>query len=314
MSSGASGSASAGPQGWRLPRHRTPPTPSQPDPKKTKTTDKDTEKEKDKDKDNKGKEAPRGRRGRKAGEDEEGDEASSVLPLLLKQTLRLSQVQRQLEATVRDTWLLPSSSGAVKAGMAAGAEYDRLVREEGAAHGRGPPHPHILMAFVEAAATATNDEEDEDPMAPKDKVKEKGGKGKDKKDKNDKDKDKEKEKPDDKSKNNEKDKEFREAAMKLSKALESATIEMVADLIPYFRLSSTFKPEVAKVELSVNPLPVNRYEGIEAEGAHLAMAVRSTMHRLVEMEGGKRKIGAAPRPAMERALQGELLRMSRRSG
>jgi len=224
------------------------------------------------------------------------------LPLLLKQTLRLSQVQRQLEATARDTWLLPSSGRAVKAGMEAGVEYDRLVWEEGANHKRGPPHPYILLAFIEAAATVPGEDEEME------KEKEKAPKAKDKR----KDKDKETSEKDEEDKG--KEKEVRDAAMNLYKILETTSLERVADLIPYFRLNYTFKPEIARVEVSINPLPLGKYEGTEAEGAHLAMMVRATIHRIVEAEGGTRKVGAAPRPAMERALQGELMRLSRRSG
>ena len=82
-----------------------------------------------------------------------------MLEVLVKAVLQVSQQSRAMAACLWTTFVVPLSWGAVKAAQMEAKRYSKVVEETGRGHRLGPPHPHVLRAFVEAAAAKAASEE-----------------------------------------------------------------------------------------------------------------------------------------------------------
>ena len=77
-----------------------------------------------------------------------------MMETLIKAVLQLTQNQRALQACVWTTCLAPLSWVPITAAKNEGILYSKTVAEMGRGHGMGPPHAHVIKAFVVAMIEA----------------------------------------------------------------------------------------------------------------------------------------------------------------
>ena len=187
-----------------------------------------------------------------------------MLEVLVKAVLQVSQQSRAMAACLWTTFVVPLSWGAVKAAQMEAKRYSKVVEETGRGHRLGPPHPHVLRAFVEAAAAKAASEE---PGSM------------------------------------EEDTEWQVGLRTFTADVidKAARPEDVALLVPYFRVKVAWAAKEAPADEHKAILmwffarPAGPAMAVEAAEQHMAAACVAA--------GGEQKIGQAPRGVMDRLLE-----------
>ena len=84
----------------------------------------------------------------------------SIIDALARACLQQNQMVRALAATSWATYLGPADYPPVQRGVEAGRRYAEAVQAAGAGHPHGPPHPHVLLATLEAMVPPDNNDPD----------------------------------------------------------------------------------------------------------------------------------------------------------
>lgn len=95
---------------------------------------------------------PKGKKRRAAKKSEEKTDESDWVQAtqqLAKLTLANAQMIRSLVGCVLTTYICESSKDFIGAAEEEGKAYAQIVKEEGAGHARGAPHPYVLWACLE---------------------------------------------------------------------------------------------------------------------------------------------------------------------
>ena len=211
-----------------------------------------------------------------------GRTEADIMITLVKAVLQCQQQNRSMASCLWVTCLVPHSWKAIAAGKAEALQYTKAVEAKGRGHGMGPPHPHILRAFLQAAVedskpkhstaaageqTTAQQQQEQQPMQ-----------------------------------------EDTEAEWKptlqqfVEKMDKEKSADSVAKMVPYFRIKSAWADKSAAEE--DKKAIVTWCFGPEMHNS----AVPEHLLQACTAAGGTERVGPAPRGQLERLLEGWLLK------
>ena len=193
-----------------------------------------------------------------------GYKDSELMTVVLKTILQLCQNNRHMSSCMWTTFLVPIVWKAVLEGKAEAKSYQKAVEDQGKGHTLGPPHPHILRAFVGGAAAEMREKMNAEVTVM----------------------------IDDSTENKEATMAELEAFCKVMDA--EVHPRDIALKIPYFRIKEAFSTKTEDSDkLAIITWCFADRNSKEEKALNLAC----------EAAGGARQIGPAPRGAMERILE-----------
>ena len=205
--------------------------------------------------------APPARRG--------GRTEADIMITLVKAVLQTQQQSRAMASCLWVTCLVPNSWKAVTAGKEEAQQYTKAVEAKGRGHGLGPPHLHILRAFLQAAVDQKKTDEQQDQQAMQDTG----------------------------------EPEWKHTLQKFIEQIDkSSSAEAVAKSVPYFRIKSAWADKSAAEE--DKQAIVTWCFGQEMHNS----AVPEHLLQACTAAGGTERVGPAPRGQLERLLEGWLLK------
>ena len=225
-------------------------------------------------------ETPKPKRGKQGKDDEdEGMEGDSKkgeddLVPMMKLLLQTAQGHRALASTVQHTWLLPPSLGITKIAKEVAKEYQTKVEAQGKGHHLGPPHVHIFMAVLTHIL--------EEPLMTL---------GTDAKEMTTENK----------------------ALAPYTQYFEKKGQKELEKAITFFKVKDTFakteEEKLSKVHLQAHPLFIFDQKGDIASCFDMTIGhFMQALDDLLTKMGGERKLGQAPRGALERVVENSLHR------
>ena len=198
-----------------------------------------------------------------------GRTEADIMITLVKAVLQTQQQSRAMASCLWVTCLVPNSWKAVTAGKEEAQQYTKAVEAKGRGHGLGPPHPHILRAFLQAAVDLKKTDEQQDQQAMQDTG----------------------------------EPEWKHTLQKFIEQIDkSSSAEAVAKSVPYFRIKSAWADKSAAEE--DKQAIVTWCFGQEMHNS----AVPEHLLQACTAAGGTERVGPAPRGQLERLLEGWLLK------
>ena len=214
--------------------------------------------------------------GRRGGRTE-----ADIMITLVKAVLQCQQQNRSMASCLWVTCLVPHSWKAIAAGKAEAMQYTKAVEEKGRGHGMGPPHPHILRAFLQAAiedskpqkqqttGTAQAQQQPEQQQAMQEDT----------------------------------EAEWKPTLQRFVEQIDKEkSADAVAKLVPYFRIKSAWADKSAAEE--DKKAIMTWCFGPEMHSS----AVPEHLLQCCTAAGGTERVGPAPRGQLERLLEGWLLK------
>ena len=204
-----------------------------------------------------------------------GRTEADIMITLVKAVLQTQQQSRAMASCLWVTCLVPHSWKAIKAGKDEAQQYTKAVEAKGRGHEMGPPHPHILRAFLQAVVEIPQKKPEEaDPQAPAAQAMQEDT-----------------------------EPEWKPTLQNFIGQIDSApSVDKVAKMVPYFRIKSAWADKSVKEEDRQAILT-----WCFAPDMHNS-AVPEHLLAACAAAGGTEKVGPAPRGQLERLLEGWLLK------